>query len=659
MDLLDLKGLGKKKKEYLEKLSIYKVEDLYNYYPREYEDRSKKYDLSHGLDGNKHYFEWKIESKVYTNYSKKFSISYLYGSENDKRIKIVYFNDKFSPRKLKLGQSYKFYTKIVKNGYEYECHNPEFTDIDDGRIGNIVPIYPLTKSITNKNLSDFIDQALNFFDQNEILLDKDILDKFSFSDKLSNLKEIHFPTSLDRLKKAKSEIKIIDFLKELIFIYVMQKENSYQDLNLKFDLDKILNSLDFKLTKSQYNSLVEILNDCTSSNIMNRLLCGDVGSGKTIIALIAMIIFSLNSYQSCMMVPTEVLAIQQFEKNKNLIESFGLRVELLTSSTKNKDSVKEKIKNGQIDIVIGTHALIVDDVEFKNLKLIVADEQHRFGVRQRQALYEKGNKANYLTMTATPIPRTLFLKMKNLLSLSQITELPKGRGQVITELVLMSMEDSLFSKISNFLNQGRQVYVVSDSINSEDENSVENLYKRYKTKFTDKRIEKLHGKLKADEKENILKEFSDEKIDVLISTTVIEVGIDVSNANCMVIYNANNFGLSSLHQLRGRIGRGEHESFCYLVSKKIDQRSKLNIIKNSNDGFEIAKKDLKLRGAGKILSTIQHGRNLDEINYFNLKEDEIDLCFKIFTYLKEIKFEGVNFSYLEKYFNIDKRIVLN
>ena len=659
MDLLDLKGLGKKKKEYLEKLSIYKVEDLYNYYPREYEDRSKKYDLSHGLDGNKHYFEWKIESKVYTNYSKKYSISYLYGSENDKRIKIVFFNDKFSPRKLKLGQSYKFYTKIVKNGYEYECHNPEFTDIDDGRIGNIVPIYPLTKSITNKNLSDFIDQALNFFDQNEILLDKDILDKFSFSDKLSNLKEIHFPTSLDRLKKAKSEIKIIDFLKELIFIYAMQKENSYQDLNLKFDLNKILNSLDFKLTKSQYNSLVEILNDCTSSNIMNRLLCGDVGSGKTIIALIAMIIFSLNSYQACMMVPTEVLAIQQFEKNKNLIESFGLRVELLTSSTKNKDSVKEKIKNGQIDIVIGTHALIVDDVEFKNLKLIVADEQHRFGVRQRQALYEKGNNANYLTMTATPIPRTLFLKMKNLLSLSQITELPKGRGQVITELVLMSMEDSLFSKISNFLNQGRQVYVVSDSIDSEDENSVENLYKRYKTKFTDKRIEKLHGKLKADDKENILKEFSDGKIDVLISTTVIEVGIDVSNANCMVIYNANNFGLSSLHQLRGRIGRGEHESFCYLVSKKIDQRSKLNIIKNSNDGFEIAKKDLKLRGAGKILSTIQHGRNLDEINYFNLKEDEIDLCFKIFTYLKEIKFEGVNFSYLEKYFNIDKRIVLN
>ncbi|WP_058990298.1 ATP-dependent DNA helicase RecG [Anaerococcus rubeinfantis] len=659
MDLLDLKGIGKKKKEYLSKLSIYKVEDLYNYYPREYEDRSKKFDLSHGLDGNKHYYEWKIESKVYTNYSKKFSISYLYASENDKRIKIVFFNDKFSPRSLKIGKTYKFYTKIVKNGYEFECHNPEFSSLEDNRIGNIVPIYPLTKSINNKNLSDFIGQALDSFNQEEVLLDKKVLDQFGFSDKLTNLREIHFPTSIEKLKKAKSQIKIIDFLKELIFIYIMQKENSYQDLKLDFDLDIILNRLDFKLTPSQYKALIDILEDSTSNSIMNRLLCGDVGSGKTIVALIAMIIFSINSYQTCMMVPTEVLAIQQYEKNKKLIESFGLKVCLLTSSVKNKVEIKEKIKKGEVDIVIGTHALIVEDLEFKNLKLIVADEQHRFGVRQRQALYEKGNDANYLTMTATPIPRTLFLKMKKLLDLSQITELPKGRGEIITELVLLSMEASLFLKINNFIEKGRQIYVVSDSIDSDDENSLENLYKRYKKNFKNARIEKLHGKLKADQKEKILKDFSDGKIDILISTTVIEVGIDVSNANCMIIYNANNFGLSSLHQLRGRIGRGEHKSYCYLISKKIDERSKLNIIKNSNDGFEIAKKDLKLRGAGKILSTIQHGKNLDDLNYLNLKEDEIDLCFKIFTYLKNNNFDGVNFTYLEKYFNIDKRIVLN
>ncbi|MDU6064346.1 MAG: DEAD/DEAH box helicase, partial [Anaerococcus sp.] len=320
MDLLDLKGIGKKKKEYLSNLSIYKVEDLYNYYPREYEDRSKKFDLSHGLDGNKHYYEWKIESKVHTNYRKKFSISYLYASENDKRIKIVFFNDKFSPRSLVIGKTYKFYTKVVKNGYELECHNPEFSNLDDKRIGNIVPIYPLTKSLNNKNLSDFIGQALENFNQEEILLKKNILDQFNFSNKLTNLREIHFPTSIENLKKAKSQIKIIDFLKELIFIYIMQKENSYQDLKLDFDLDNILNRLDFKLTPGQYKALLEILEDSTSKSIMNRLLCGDVGSGKTIVALIAMIIFSINSYQTCMMVPTEVLAIQQYEKNKKLIE---------------------------------------------------------------------------------------------------------------------------------------------------------------------------------------------------------------------------------------------------------------------------------------------------------------------------------------------------
>lgn len=659
MDLLDLKGLGKKKKEYLEKLSIYKVEDLYSYYPREYEDRSKKFNLSNYLDDKRHYYEWKIESKVYTKYSKKFAISYLYASENDKRIKIIFFNDKFSPRSLKIGKLYKFYTKVSKNGYKYECYNPEFSTLLDDRIGSIVPIYPLTKSMSNKNLSYFIGQSLEFFDENENLLDESILKEFSFSKKIDNLREIHFPTSIENLKKAKSEIKIVDFLKELIFIYVMQKENSNQNLNLDFNLDFILNKLNFKLTPSQYKSLMEILKDCTSTSVMNRLLCGDVGSGKTIIAIIIMIIFSINSYQACMMVPTEVLAIQQFEKNKDFIESFGIRVEVLTSSTKNKDFIKKEIGNGNIDIVIGTHALIVDDIKFKNLKLIVADEQHRFGVRQRQALYEKGNNANYLTMTATPIPRTLFLKMRNLLDLSQITETPKGRGEIVTEILLESMEDSLFYRINNFINEGRQVYIVSDSIDSDDKYCLENLYKKYIKKFKKFNVQKLHGKLKTDEKEKILKNFANGSVDILISTTVIEVGIDVSNANCMVIYNANNFGLSSIHQLRGRIGRGEYKSYCYLISKKVDQKSKLNIIKNSNNGFEIAQKDLKLRGAGKILSTIQHGKNLDDINYFNLKEDEIDLCFKIFSYLRENNFKGVNFSYLEKYFNINKRIILN
>lgn len=659
MDLTDLKGIGDKKKLYLERLSINTVSDLYNYYPREYEDRSKKMRLSSNLDSKKHYYEWKIESKVFTKYSKKYTISYLYASEDEKKIRIIWFNDRFSPRKLKIGKKYKFYTKVKLKGNIFETYNPFFTDLDDKRIGSIVPIYPLTRSITNKNLSQFIKESLKYYDKEENFLSDSLIEKIGFSKKIEDLYQIHFPKSLKALKKAKSEIKIVDFLKELVFIYIMKKQNKDQDLSLDFNLSLILSRLDFKLTNSQYKALIDIMEDITSKKVMNRLLCGDVGSGKTIVAIIAMIIFGQNSYQSAMMVPTEVLAIQQFEKNKDLIEFFNLNVGLLTSSTKDKEKVKANLKNGKIDILIGTHALIVEDVKFKNLKFIVADEQHRFGVGQRQSLQNKGNNANFLTMTATPIPRTLYLKISKLLDLSQITELPKGRKKIQTEIILESMEDSLYEKIKFTVNEGRQVYIVSDSIDGEDKNSVENLYSFYKKKFKDFKVEKLHGKLKPSKKEDILKDFAKGKIDILISTTVIEVGIDVKNANTMIIYNANNFGLSTLHQLRGRVGRGEYKSFCYLICKKFNEKSKLNVIKNSDDGFEIAKKDLKLRGAGKILSTIQHGKNLNDIDYFNLSESEVELCFKIFTYIRKNNFKDIKLSYLEKYFNLDRRIVLN
>lgn len=659
MDLTDIKGIGKKKKEYLQRLSINTVSDLYNYYPKEYEDRSKKFSLSSNIDENKHYFEWKIESKVYTKYARKFTISYLYASEGDKKIKIIWFNDKFSPRSLKIGKTYKFYTKVKTDGRNFECYNPKFTDLDDSSIGNIVPIYPLTRSITNKNLQNYINEALKYYDEDENFLDDKTINKFSLASKISNLKEIHKPSSLNNLKKAKSQIKVVDFLKELVFVNLMNRENSYQNLKLSYKLEDILNKIPFDLTKSQYKCLMDIINDINSTRPMNRLLCGDVGSGKTIIAIIAMIIFGINNYQSAMMVPTEVLAIQQYEKNKKLIESFGLKVSLLTSSTKDKNEVKKDLKEGKIDIIIGTHALIVEDVDFNNLKFIVADEQHRFGVRQRQSLYQKGRDANYLTMTATPIPRTLYLKISKLLNLSQITQLPKGRGEIRTEIILESMKDSINYKLNEVLNEGRQVYIVSDSIDGDDKNSVENLYAYYKNKFRNYRVEKLHGKLKADEKEEILKEFSKGDIDILISTTVIEVGIDVKNANTMLIYNANNFGLSSLHQLRGRVGRGKYKSYCYLICEKFNEKSKLNIIKNSNDGFEIAKYDLRLRGAGKILSTIQHGKNLNDIDYFNLKEDEINLCFEIYEYIRSKDFKNINLKYLADYFNIDRRIILN
>ena len=662
MDLLDLKGIGPKKKDTLRKLNIYTVADLYNYYPTSFEDRTNKLSVVDANPHMKYYFIWKITSTSKQIRTKRGIISYLFALEekSGQKIKIIWFNDRFSQQKLKIYESYKFFTKVSYENGIYQAVNPIFCDLDDQEIGNIIAIYPLTSGINQKQLSKFIFEALKNFDSDEEIFDKRILEKISFKSKYENLNEIHFPSDKAQLMQAKSQTKISDFVKELIYIdYINKQLQATQELNLIYDLDIILDHLDFKLTRSQLISLKEILADANKKVLMNRLLIGDVGSGKTIVAILAMIVFAKNGYQAAMMVPTEVLAIQQYEKNLSLIEGFDLKFALLTGSSKNKDAIKAKLNNGEIDIVIGTHALIQEDVSFKDLRFVVNDEQHRFGVGQRQALGQKGTKVNYLTMTATPIPRTISIRISKILDLSMINELPKGRKPITTKIVSEVMEKALFDQINHNLQAGRQVYVVSNNIDADDKNSVENLYKRYKKIFKSKNVKKLHGNMKAREKDKTLKDFADGKIDILISTTVIEVGIDVANANTMVIYNANHFGLSSLHQLRGRVGRGVYDSFCYLVSKNVDNNSKLNILVNNENGFDIAKKDFDLRGGGKILSAIQHGRNISKIEFLNMSKEEIEKSFEIFDYLKANNFDGVNFTYIEKFFEIDRRIILN
>lgn len=660
-ELTDLKGIGPKKASALNRLEIYTISDLYSFYPREYEDRRNKTSVLKAQENRSYYFEWKAISKAYVKRFGKKTISYMYFAEGDfKKIRVVWFNDRFSIRKIKLNQTYKFYTKVeYKKGF-YEAINPIFEELDGEEIGGIYSIYPLTSGISQKNISSFIKEALKHFDDTDEILSYENLKQFNLLPRKDALKEIHFPTSLERLFKAKEDIKIVDLLRELIFLdYVGKMQKTRQDLELNYNLDKILSKLDFSLTRSQKKSLIEILDDSNKEISMNRLLIGDVGSGKTIVALLAMIIFALNGYQSAMMVPTEVLAIQQYEKYKDFAQEFGLNLALLTGSTKNKDEVKKGLENGIIQMVVGTHALIEDDVGFRNLSLVVNDEQHRFGVKQRQSLAKKGINTNYLTMTATPIPRTLSLRINKMLDLSVINELPKGRAEVKTEIVMEDYQEILFENIGKNLNSGRQVYVVSTNIDSDDTNSVENLYKKYKSILKNYRVEKLHGKLKPSLKEDILKKFANKEIDVLISTTVIEVGIDVANANTMVIYNANNFGLSQLHQLRGRVGRGEYESYCFLISKDSDVNGRLKTLVDSNDGFVISQKDYEIRGGGKILSLIQHGKNLSQIEYLNMTEEETDRTFEIFDKLKEKNFDGVNLSYIREFFNEDKDIILN
>ena len=660
-ELTDLRGIGPKKAKTLSKLDIYTVSDLYNFYPRAYEDRSKKILASQAREDRAYYFVWKSVSKPYFKKFKNVSLSYMYfEDELGNKIRVVWFNDRFSIRSIELNKKYKFYTKVsLKKGF-YEAINPIFEGLGGNEIGGIYSIYPLTSGLSQKNIRAFIKEALSFYNQDEELLNPANRDQCNLLSRQVALNIVHFPDNVNDLLRAKSDIKILDLLKELIFLYHIGKNAKIkQDINISYKLDNILGSLDFALTKPQLRSLNEILSDCSGKYAMNRLLVGDVGSGKTIVGIIAMIVFGLNSYQSAMMVPTEVLAIQQYEKYKDLIESFSLNVALLTGSSKDKDEIKAKLLNGDIDIVIGTHALIQADVLFNYLRLVINDVQHRFGVKQRQALAKKGQAVNYLTMTATPIPRTLSLKINQMLDLSVINELPMGREIIDTHIIVQDREKILFEQISKNLEDGRQIYVVSNNIDSDDDNSVENLYKRYKKQFKSYRVEILHGKLNSETKESILSDFSSGIINILISTTVIEVGIDVANANVIVIYNANNFGLSQLHQLRGRVGRGQYKSYCYLVNKNADANLKLNILEKTNDGFEIAQKDYELRGGGKILSLIQHGKNLSEIEYLNMTQEETDRSFEIFDYLKSIDFKGVNIDFIKKFFDEDKDIILN
>ena len=614
-------------------------------------------------DNNKHYFIWRIYSRLYQKNFGKMTISYVYACEEEcgfAKIRLIWFNDRFTPRKLVRGREYKFYTSVSKKNDFYEAGNPLFCDIDDNEIGSIVSIYPLTRGVSNKQIRQFIKQALAYFDKREEILTDDILKEFSLNKRSDNLKEIHFPTSIANLTEAKSQIKLVDLLKDLCFLDFLKRETKFsQETHLSYKLDDILSELSFTLTRSQRKVLEEILDDCKSLYTANRLLVGDVGSGKTIVAIVVMIIFALNGYQSAMMVPTELLAIQQFEKNIELFDKFNVRAALLTGSSKDKEKIKKDLKNGEIDILIGTHAIIVEDVEFYNLKFVVNDEQHRFGVSQRQMLALKGDAVNYLTMTATPIPRTLSLKISEIIDLSIINELPKGRKPIETKLLGSDKIEILYENIEHTIKENRQIYVVTNNIDSDDKNSLENLYGIYKKRFPQFKISILHGKMKAKDKEDILGDFNDGKIDILLATTVIEVGIDVANANTMIIYNANNFGLSTLHQLRGRVGRGEYESYCYLITDNPSPSNKLNILVESNDGFEIAKRDYEKRGGGKILSFLQHGKNLSTVDFLNMSKDEIEKCFRIYERLKANSYEGVDLTYVEEYFRENKRIILN
>lgn len=616
MDLKSIKGIGEKKEKILNKLKIFKKEDLILYYPYSYVDTTKFKKISEITEEKSYSFKLKIVSLLENRKVKNLRIiKFLALDEELNYCTIIYFNNIFITKTIKIGQIYEMYGQVKFLNKNIEIQNPTLQG-KTNLIGKIIPIYHLSSGISNL---DIIKALKNLLEEKELLsetLPEYILKKENFISYENAIKNIHFPVSMENFLQAKKRLsfeEIFYFQLSMRFLKSNEKDAiKFKILDETFDFIK---SLDFSLTDSQNKVLKEIFKDMESLKQMNRLIQGDVGCGKTIVSFIALFNAIKNGYQVAFMAPTEILAREHFLYAKKVFEKFDIKISLLVGSLKNSEKKKkeEEIKNGEVDLIIGTHSLFQENVVYKNLGFIVTDEQHRFGVKQRFLLSKKSKNPDILVMSATPIPRTIGLVMFCDLDISTIDELPKGRKKIDTYFVSEKYEQRYMSFIKENILNGRQCYIVCPLVDESDVlelNSVKSLYERLKKDyFSNIEVSFIHGKISPLEKENIMNDFRVGKIKVLVSTTVIEVGINVTNANIMVVYNAERFGLSQLHQLRGRVGRGNYKSYCILVSNKNTAlvKKRMNIMTSSTDGFYIAKEDFLLRGYGDILGYRQSG----------------------------------------------------
>lgn len=627
-----LKGVGPTKYALLNKLQIYNIRDLLEYYPRSYEDRTKLFKIKDFVVGESVLFIARITDFVKVQRIRKNLVIYTtFASDSTDECKLTFFNQTYIRDRLKEGNEYLFFGKVQIERGMATIENPIVYNVEDlTKIQGIYPIYTLTAGITQNYLFKIISEL--YQDKPEIseIFSENFRKKYNLCEINFAMQNVHFPKNFNTVNIARNRIIFEElFLLQLALLTLKnsslkeKKENRFEDV----DINPFLKLLPFNLTNAQQNVVKEIRKDLVSENTMNRLVQGDVGSGKTMVAAIAMYIAVKNGYQAALMAPTTILANQHFDELSKYFLKLGITSEIITSSTtkKNKERIVEKLKNKEIDIIIGTHSLIEDNIEFNNLGLVITDEQHRFGVKQRIKLTSKGKIVDTLVMTATPIPRTLAIMLYGDLDLSIIDEMPPGRKPVKTYAVNESYESRVNEFVKKQIRQGRQVYVVCPLVEENetlDLKSVQEVYERYKNEiFKEFSVEYLHGKMKNKEKDDIMNRFKQNEINILISTTVIEVGISVSNATIMIIENADRFGLAALHQLRGRVGRGSFESYCVLKSNNRSQKSRerLQIMEKSNSGFEIAEKDLELRGPGDFFGIRQSG--LPEFKLANLLKD--------------------------------------
>ena len=643
---VEIKYFDEKNIKKLRNLGVKSLYDLFYYFPRSYDDRTNIMKINE-LRGDE-YVVLKASLMKIVAPPTHSGVKMVKATATDGTgiIEIVWFQMPYLRKTLKLGEEYIFIGQ-VKRGYVFQMVNPEFKLSSNQRKldeGEILPIYSTSKDLPQNSFRKLIKEAVK--SKKQLFLEnipESILKKYKILSREEALTDIHFPKNSKSIEEAKRRFAIEELL--VLEMGILQKRFEIDNENKsKYTLEdkktlvkQYLESLSFNLTRAQKRVITEIYKDLSNGRIVNRLVQGDVGSGKTIVSMILLLYMVENSYQGVLMAPTEILAVQHFLSVKEKFEKLGVRMELLTGSFKGKTKEKllNDIKEGNVDIVIGTHALIEENVYFKKLGLIIIDEQHRFGVVQRKLLRDKGVLANLVVMSATPIPRSLALSIYGDLDVSVIDELPPGRKPIKTKWISNDEDsDIMYDFIGKKLSQGRQAYFIAPLIEESEKlaaKSTEELCEEVSKKLPMYKIGVLHGRMKNSEKDEIMKRFKNRELDILVSTTVIEVGVDVPNATIMVINNSERFGLSALHQLRGRVGRGEYQSYCFLVSKTENATSKarLQIMEETQDGFKIAEEDLKLRKSGEIFGTKQSG-------FSDLKFTDIVHDIKTIKLVKEI-----------------------
>lgn len=622
-----IKGVGEKRAKLFNSLGIFCVDSLIHFYPRKYEDWSASKNLEAVKSGETVSIKATLITPVKEAMIRRgLTLFKCKFSDGENVISVTIFNNKYLAKSLRIYEDYYLYGKIEKSLLNFSMNSPKIEKAEN--ILAIQPVYPAKEKLTSRSISKIMKTALDELGEIEETLDDEIMQKYSLISLDKAIKNIHFPNSADDYLPARKRLIFEELLTlQLGLLKLKSNKKSETALVIKDDYSSEFEKLlPFNLTNAQKRTISECLQDMKSKYPCNRLVQGDVGSGKTAVA--ASLIYSVikNGYQATMMAPTEILATQHYESLLKILAPAGINIRLLTGSTpaKEKKEIKKALFDGEIDLIIGTHALIQNDVAFKNLALVITDEQHRFGVKQRAQLAEKGEDVHTIVMSATPIPRTLGLILYGDLDISILDELPPGRQEIRTDVVDSRYHKRLYKFIKDAIARGEQCYIVCPAVEENETNikSAEELADELANgEFKGYNLGILHGKMKPKDKEAIMKSFASGKVSLLVATTVVEVGVDVPNATIMVIENAERFGLSTLHQLRGRVGRGNKKSYCVLVSdaKGETARERLMTMKKYSDGFKIADTDLKLRGPGDFFGSHQHG--LPELKIADMVED--------------------------------------